>query len=274
VTDLPTPDLPADVNFVPALLGVRARLVGGELVLDLHPTPAILHHGVIRASVLAYVVDAIAGLNIDGAPDTWSFTTDLSIRTVPLVEAGVVTATHRVLREGRRSVTCDVDMTTSVDGAEARVGAGSIGFARVPIRPGDPDKFVVTPEMAPGLFEHLPFLDRPVREAAGVVAVDPAAGVLEMAVRPDVQNPAGTLQGGMVALLVESAAEEFAAAATGRPMVVVDLDIRFLTAARVGPVRSEARLLGPSPTDAIEVRLHDTSNGHLTTLAYARAVHV
>lgn len=269
MTDIPN-DI-ADVTFLPALLGVRARLVDGELVLDLHRRPEILHHGVIRASVLAYVVDAIAGLNVDGDPDSWSFTTDLSIRTRPVAAPEFVSAHHTVLREGKRSITCEVEMTDA-DGAP--IAAGSIGFARVPRKDTDPPKFVVTPEMAPGLFEHLPFLTSPLRDAADVVAIDAAAGVVQMDVRPDVQNPAGTLQGGMVALLVESAAEELVAAAAGVDVVVTDLDIRFLAAARVGPVRSEARMLGPTPHDGVEVRVRDLSNDQLTTLAYARAVPV
>lgn len=269
MTDVPID--PDGINFLPAKLGVRARIEDGDLVLDLHPRPEILHHGMIRTSVLAYVIDAIAGLNVDGDPDSWAFTTDLSIRARPTPATDLVVARHRILRQGTRSVTCEVELT---DADGDHLASGSIGFARVRRKDSDPPKFVVTPDMAPGLFADLPFLAQPLRAAAGVDVVDGALGIVEMPVRPDVMNPAGTLQGGMVALLVESAAEEAVAAATGAPTVVVDLDIRFLAAARVGPVRSQCRMVGPSPHDGVEVRLHDRSSGALTTLAYARAVGV
>ena len=45
---------------------------------------------------------------------------------------------------------------------------------------------------------------------AGIVVLDPAAGSLEMEVTPELRNPAGTLQGAMVALFAEAAAEELA----------------------------------------------------------------
>ena len=73
-------DIGVEFNFIPSLLGVRGRMVDSDLVLDLHPNPAILHHGIVRASVLAYVVDAVAGIAIDTDPERWSFTTDLTLR--------------------------------------------------------------------------------------------------------------------------------------------------------------------------------------------------
>jgi len=260
-------DLPAGPVFVPGRLGVRARHVDGELVLDVHPQPGVQHHGVTRASVLTFAVDALSGLLMDGDPDLWTFTTDLTLRMRAVPSPEVVTATHTVLREGRRSVTCAVELT-----AEGRhVASSSIGFARVPVRPGDPPKPVVPPELAPEIFSGLPMLSAPLRPEAGVVALEPP-GVVEMAVTPDVVNPAGTLQGAMVALAVEAAAEDFEAARSGTDVVVVDLDVRFLAPARVGPVRSSVRALGESPFGPVEVRLHDLSDGHLATLAYARAV--
>ena len=237
--------------------------------MDLVPVPEVLHHGVVRASVLAYQVDVIAGLSLDQDPDSWVFTTDLSLRARPVPAPEVVTARFTVLREGRRSSTSDVELTAS-DGAP--IGAASIGFARVPRREGDAPKPTVTPSMAVELFEHLPFLEHPLREEAGVRVVAP--GVAEMNVSPDVQNPAGTLQGAMVALLVEAAAEDHVAASTDADVVVTDLDIRFLDKATIGPVRSATRALGDGPFDPVEVRLTDIGTGRLTTLAYARAVAV
>jgi acyl-coenzyme A thioesterase PaaI-like protein len=94
--------------------------------------------------------------------------------------------------------------------------------------------------------------------------------VVEIDIRPEVCNPAGTLQGAMVALVAEAAAEDLVEMTSGRPSVVSDLDIRYLARTAAGPVRTQSRLLGPGPDDAVEVRLTDLGTGVLTTLVYAR----
>ena len=100
--------------------------------------------------------------------------------------------------------------------------------------------------------------------------LDPVAGALEMPVTPAVRNTAGTLQGAMVALFAEAAAEELVSARFGVPAVVTDLDLRYLAQTGEGPVRSECTLLGEGPDAPVQVELSDRSSGRLTTLVYAR----
>ncbi len=95
-----------------------------------------------------------------------------------------------------------------------------------------------------------------------------------MAVTPQLRNPAGTLQGAMVALLAEAAAEDLVSTRFETPCVVTELDLRYLAQARVGPVRSRCRLLGTTPDSPVEVELFDTSEERITTLVYARATAV
>jgi acyl-coenzyme A thioesterase PaaI-like protein len=83
-------------------------------------------------------------------------------------------------------------------------------------------------------------------------------------------NPAGTLQGAMVALVAESAAEEMVSAQFSIDAVVTDLDLRYLAQTGAGPVRTSCRLLGLGPDAPIRVELVDLSNDQLTTLVYAR----
>ncbi len=264
MTDVPTP-----ATSVPARLGVAARLDDdGGLRLVLTPTPGVLAHGVVRASVLSYVVDACAGISVDDDPDVWTLTTDMTIRMRPAPAPDRIEATSRLVRRGRRSVTCTVEL---VDGHGASVASGAIGFAAVPRRPGDPPKPQVTPREAVALFDGVPVISRPLREEAAIDVLDPVDGVVEVAVRPDLRNPAGTLQGAMVALLAEAAAEELVAARFAVPAVVTDLDLRYLAQAPEGPVRTRARLLGDGPDAPIEVELVDRSADRLTTLVYARA---
>src|SRR5688572_23568159 len=98
-------DLPLHTESLPAQLGATARLDGGDLVVELDPHPAVLHHGIVRTSVLAYLVDCVAGIPLDRDPEAWTLTTDLTVRTRPVAAASRVSARFRPLREGRRSAT-------------------------------------------------------------------------------------------------------------------------------------------------------------------------
>ncbi|HEY8059945.1 MAG TPA: hypothetical protein VID94_14380 [Acidimicrobiales bacterium] len=263
MTDVPSPEF-----SVPGRFGIVAQVDDSGLRLVLTPQPEVLVHGVVRASVLAYAVDAVAGISIDESPDVWTLTTDLSLRMRPVPAADVLTATSTIVRRGRRSVTSTFAVC---DGEGAEVASGAIGFATVPRRAGDPPKPNVTPEVAAQMFTGRSTLSEPLREAAGIEVLDAGAGVVQVAVTPELRNPAGTLQGAMVALVAEVAAEEMAATRADAPVVVTDLDLRYLAQAPEGPVRTRSRLLGPAPDDPMQIELIDTSADRLTTLVYARA---
>lgn len=262
-------DLPANAAGVPSRLGSSALVDERGLVVEIDDVQdETLHHGVLRLSVLTFLVDVSAGVTLDTDPASWTFTTDLSLRMPVRPAPAKVTATTTILRQGRRSAHGLVEV---VDERRQLVAAGAIGFAHVRRKDDDPPKPIVSPELIAGRFRGTERLSRPLREEAGIVPVDPASGVVEIAVRPEVCNPAGTLQGAMVALVAEAAAEDLATSAAGRPMVVAEIDIRYLAQAKVGPVRTRARLLGRDPADPVEVRLIDEASGRLTTLVYARA---
>lgn len=256
-------DLPGATRTVHGSLGATARMQDGDLVLDLTPSPAVLHHGIVRASVLSFLVDAVSGIPLDDDDSAWALTTDMTVRMDPRPAPGCIAATHRVLRRGRRSATGAVDLTT--DTGEL-IGAGAVGFARIPRKDTDPPKPNVSPERILQIFQHAPSLEHPVREEAGIEVLDAANGIVQVELSPAIQNPAGTMQGAMVALLAESAAEELVAARTGADVVVTDIDLRYLSKTGVGPVRTTSRLVG----DTVEVQLTDTSTDELTTLVYCR----
>jgi acyl-coenzyme A thioesterase PaaI-like protein len=263
-------DFPAILNAVPSRLGARANVDERGLVVQIDDVqPALLHHGVIRLSVLTFLVDVSAGVMLDTDPDAWTFTTDLSLRMLATPAPETVTASTMMLRQGRRSAHGLVEV---VDDHQRLVAAGAIGFAHVPRKPGDLPKPLVSPQMIAERFSGRARLAEPLREEAGIIQVDPARGVVELPVRPEVCNPSGTLQGAMVALVAEAAAEDVVAAQADSPMIVTELDIRYLARSDVGPVRTETRLLGTRPEDPVEVRLTDTGSGRLSTLVYARAV--
>lgn len=264
-------DFPTQITSVPSRLGVSGRCEDGVFTMALTPTPETLHHGIVRASVLTFLIDAISGITLDEDPDVWTLTSDLSMRMRPMPAPARVEASNTVLRRGRRSATCRVEVCT-LDGAP--VATGTVGFAKVARRETDPPKVHVTPARVARLFKGLPTLDRPLREEAGIQVVDAENGVLEVAVTPALLNPAGTLQGAMVALVAEAAAEDLVTARSGRPAVVTDLDIRYLAQTRGGPIRTTTRLLGDHPDAPVEVVLVDLAADRLTTHVYARTVPV
>jgi acyl-coenzyme A thioesterase PaaI-like protein len=265
-------DLPTNITAVPSRLGTTALVDERGLVVKIDDIqPELLHNGVLRLSVLTFIVDVSAGVTLDTDADAWTFTTDLSLRMLAIPAPATVTATTRILRRGRRSAHGLVEV---VDEREQLVAAGAIGFAHVPRKPDDPPKPLVSPAMLADRFTGRERLSSPLRDEAGVLPVDPNHGVVEIAVRPELCNPAGTLQGAMVALVAESAAEDLVGSLADGPVVVTELDIRYLAQANVGPVRTQCRLLGSGPDAPVEIRLVDVATGRLTTLVYARAVPV
>jgi acyl-coenzyme A thioesterase PaaI-like protein len=262
-------DIPTHLTAVPSRLGATGLVDERGLVMELEPRLETLHCGVVRLSVLTFLVDVVAGVTLDTDPNAWTFTTDLSLRMRPVSAPAKVVATSTILRQGRRSAHCLVEVT---DGAGAHLASGTIGFAYTPRKPADPPKPIVDVHSVARYFTQRQFLTRPLREEAGIVTVDPAAGVIELPVRPEVCNPAGTVQGAMVALVAEAAAEDLVGSRLGAPAVVTDLDIRYLAQAHVGPVRSRCRSLGDDADAPVEVLLIDQSTDRVTTVVYARAV--
>jgi acyl-coenzyme A thioesterase PaaI-like protein len=253
---------------VPSRLGVTARFEEGELILELTPQPETLHHGVVRASVLAFVIDVAAGIPLDQDADVWTLTSDMSVRMRPMPAPDRVDATSTILRQGRRSATSLVELRTD-DGMP--IATGAIGFVNIPRKATDPPKPNVPPGKIPVIFRDSATLTRPLRNEAGIEVIDAAAGVVQVEVTPELRNPAGTLQGAMVALLAEAAAEDLVTTRFESPVVVTSLDLRYLRMAQEGPVRTRSRLLGTSPDAPVQVELIDTSTGQVTSLVYASA---
>ena len=74
---------------------------------------------------------------------------------------------------------------------------------------------------------------------------DPQAGpTLEMDLRDEVNNPHGSLHGGLMGVLIECGASGAALRAVGSANIVAsDMSIRFLTAVKVGPARVVTTIL-------------------------------
>lgn len=228
---------------------------GGDSVLELRPRAELLVHGCVRISALVLMVDMGGGLHAHRAahPD-WTFTNDLSVRIAARPAPSRILARTRVLRAGRGTMMTEVEL----QGDDDHFGLAYAGFNRQARRVGDhpnPD----IDEAARRWGRYTP-LDAPLFDTVGVQIVDAAHGRVEVAMRDDLRNPAGALQGAMISIVGEAAAEALLQHhGLARP-IITDIDIRYLAMGRVGPIHSRARLLGTTPTDAIAVELYDRGN--------------
>jgi acyl-coenzyme A thioesterase PaaI-like protein len=110
-------------------------------------------------------------------------------------------------------------------------------------------------------------LTRPLADEVGIEVVDAARGEVELVLRPQVLNREATLQGALVALLVERAAEVIAEHRRGSPQRVCELDLRYLTTARVGPVRSRSAFVGDPDGGMLRIELRDAGRDDRPTAA-------
>jgi acyl-coenzyme A thioesterase PaaI-like protein len=245
----------ATADPVHARIGVHRAVEGGDHLLELRPQQGLLVHGCVRISALVLMVDMGGGLAAHRAafPD-WTFTSDLSLRIAARPAPELIVADTRVLRAGRGTMMTEVVLRG--DGRE--LGLGYAGFNRQARRHGDhPNPDIDEAARRWGRFSPL---DHSLVDTVGVRVVDAAAGAVEVAMRDELRNPAGALQGAMVAIVGEVAAEVLLAHHGAPRAVITDIDIRYLAMGRVGPIHSRARLLGDGPSDAVTVELFDRGN--------------
>src|SRR5579871_5613990 len=226
-----------------------------RVVGSFEAVPALCAPGtpLARTAVLLTIADMAAGsISSAATAPRICLTLDLSVRVLrPPV--GLIDVEARVLKSGRNTTVAET--LFHVDGELAALSWST--FVASP-RPSD----VI--EVPPLSFRRYgpSQLRAPLAEQAGCRIVGP--GIAEVDRTPYVMNPAGTVQGGMVALLAELATESL-------PDVdgaVTELDVRYLSATRVGPARATAAAL----TDrTARVELHDPGNGdRLTAVVLAR----
>jgi acyl-coenzyme A thioesterase PaaI-like protein len=262
-------DFPSAITYVPSRLGTRLVLDGDRLVGRLEPPPAICTRGAVSMAAVVFLVDVVGGLTVDTDPDSWSFTSEVSVRLPLAPTPSAIDCDAIVLRDGRRSATCEIPL--SVDGRPW--GACIIGFAKVPRREGDLPKPPFDPHIAASR-EWAPPLDESLRAAADFISRDAGGGVVAASLRPDLLNPAGAMQGAIVAGLIEAAAEDLAdhhLGGGGRLHVVTEMEIRYLAQNRVAPIVSRAMFVGPPAEGLVRVDLvDDDGRGRLTAAAMVR----
>jgi acyl-coenzyme A thioesterase PaaI-like protein len=263
-------DIPNVISSIPARLGTSLTLDNGQLVGHLSSPRAIASRGAASMAAVAFLIDVVGGMTIDTDPSCWAFTSDLSIR-LPRAIAPVSIETRAViLRNGGRSAVCEMPLV--VDGVEW--GSSLISFAKVSRRDGDPVK---PPFDAHSAVTRMPLvpLDETLRSAAGFISRDRSRGEVAAELQTELLNPAGAMQGAVVAGLIEAAAEDLADELLGgaHPYVVIEMEVRFLAQNRIAPIVSSARFVGVPSDGLVRVDLiDDDGRGRLTTSAVVRVV--
>jgi acyl-coenzyme A thioesterase PaaI-like protein len=203
-----------------------------------------------HASVLLTVADSVTGMlaGLATAPRI-SVTIDFRVRILRQPPFGPYESETRILRTGRTLTVGETIFDTP--GAPSPFAIAMATFVASPrpadVRPEDFGRSMMRRER--------PLLSVPLGERVALQILEPGVG--EVVLREDLTNSTGTIQGGVLGILGEMAAQTLVTAEGGRTFVVDDLDIRYLRASRVGPARSSARLLaldGDRATVAVEIR--------------------
>lgn len=202
--------------------------------------------GHARAGALATLVDVIGGgLAASTAAPDWIATADLTLHLVRGAEPGaIVEARGVVLRAGRTTVVIEVDLR---DEGDRDLGIATMSFSTLPRRDINPDVDAVRNPGPTTMATGSSRLAVPLADALGARVIDAGRGVVDVPVRDWSRNSMGAMQGGVVAMIADLAAETALRAASGEPLVVTDLQVTYLGFGRVGPVRSRVDVLELTP---------------------------
>jgi uncharacterized protein (TIGR00369 family) len=204
--------------------------------------------GALQVGAVATMVDVLGGsLTFRAVYPDWMATASLSVHLTGRPTSETIAAVGEVIRAGRTMAIIDVDIREDggfLDGPSKSIGTAMISFSRLPRREN-------TPTFEPDLetAETVDFgtegsgLERPYRDAAGVCVLDEGSGIVELEMKDYVRNSLGVLQGGMIAVLAETAGEMAGGAAAARPMTTKDLAIQYLSQGKTGPFRTRARVI-------------------------------
>lgn len=214
--------------------------------------------GGLRIGVVTYLADIATGLASGLAVidrDLWVVTTDLDVHLTESVVEGPVRVDASVVRAGATTVVAA--LTIHDDGVGRRIGGGTATFRPFTF---DFDRAILE---APIGVERRHDVGvevtrtRLVDDLGFRVAED---GSVAVEVEGWLLNPWGMLHGGVTASLIDVAAEVAGSTALGRAARATGQMVRFLSPARVGPVRAVPTVLsvGDDGTTIVEVRVVDT----------------
>ncbi|HLY84484.1 MAG TPA: hypothetical protein VKQ71_15980 [Acidimicrobiales bacterium] len=233
-----------DEDPSPAVLGFSHRLDGDTIVGEVEITDHVRVPGttMVRPSILAKLSDVAAGAlaNRRTAPQV-ALTVDLTVRSLAVTDRPTLAIVARLVKFGRTTIIGEVWF--SEPGSERPVALSHVTFTPSP-RPQDVHQGIPTTRAF-----NVGEMTRPFAEQVASRVIQP--GVVEIDRHPYVMQASGTIQGGVISLLGELAAESL----MGAP--VLDLEMRYLSTVRSGPARTSAIDMGGS---VVRVEVRDAGN--------------
>lgn len=231
-------------------------------------SPAVLTpSGTARLGLIGVTADASGALTalIEALPNRIA-TQDLSYTASGFARAGPLIASTRLLRAGQSLITVATTLSDGCgnddpDQAEP-VGQAIMSFALIPHREGNADLSHLEAESMERRTMALPssgFGDASLWEALQLEVVDAAAGVVQIPMTDYVRNSFGTINGGVMIMAAEAAAEVAAQEALDSPVTAMSLNYRYLDQTRIGPAQTQTTLMRHGNQGAVAVvRLIDT----------------
>jgi acyl-coenzyme A thioesterase PaaI-like protein len=187
------------------------------------PALYVPHTEFVRVGVLVQLADVIAGQPPAGAITP---TTDISVHVMHLRPMESVHLVSRALKTGRLLAIFETLLMADDEEEPFAHSLSTFMNWSTPVGAKPPKR---------------PPLELPLAERIGARVLSP--GVVELAPHAEVANDRhGTILGGVVAMLAEISAESLLAEVG--PVVVTDLDVRFLNRVKVGPVWARSRRIG------------------------------
>lgn len=233
-------------TYPPADHVLRDLEITTELVArDRVQASAPLEPGLCDASGGASVGFMVAVLDVSAAlvalsaahPD-WIATADLALHATGRVTEGPLRLDAHLLRGGSKLLTVAAELT---DGTGVPAAAATLTFARIP-RSASAAATDLRSEDLVGVRRVMERLGDPrpgtLAERIGLRVVDAGAGVVELANHDYVVNSFGTINGGVLGVVFQAAAE---CAVPG--LVASDLQIHYLRQTEVGPARTHTTVL-------------------------------
>lgn len=243
-------------------LGLGLELIDDQLhgTAEVSPFMCVPGTNTLRTSILAIWVDVLTGmLCIDIFGGRVPVTLDLSVDVVrPVQSYGRIDAVSRKVKVGRSVAVVDVEFRA--EGSDECFAIGSASFMATP------DASFTLPSRAESVAEfgrRGAELTEPFAERVGSERLGP--GVACLSRRSDGLNASNSINGGLLALVVEEAALSGAPSGT----TLSSMALRYLRPARVGPVIGRTTSYG----EAARVEVRDAgADDRLAVLAVTKVV--
>jgi acyl-coenzyme A thioesterase PaaI-like protein len=223
--------------------------------------------GAAGLGLLVAVTDVSgATVALAAASPDWPATADLAYQAIGPITEGPVLSEAWLVRRGSKTVVIEVEVFDGLGAEDTKTarpaGTGVMTFGRLP---GSASGITIDPTKNMGR-STVPRLDSglsaPLLDEIGLRVIDAKAGLVEVAKSDYIRNSFGTINGRVMGMVMQGAAE--AAGAAFGPFVATDIQLHYLAQTKSGPLRASTRVLRATSDHAVcRVRAVDAGNDDL-----------